>query len=318
MHDVTLQFNLSQGDISFVSQTIPPLVEAHRRNIDEVIAIVDCCQPPWRRTADPDSDFLESEYKQRTKEICTIAEDLKKKGYLDKIIYLYKNDPMLSVLYRKYLNNIIRQTHESNGKPFVVYLLALEACNTRYLIHYDADIFLYQAPDYDWAIEARCFMEKEPMIIDASPRISPPFAENKHLPDAPSLNWKMPAISIEGGWHSEWFSARCFLIDREKLFYYLPLVKGSQIELLVRKFLHRTYPWAFEILLSKRLRIVKGTRLVLNSEQAWILHPSKRTPRYLELLPRIQKAILQGRLPLEQRGQEDIDVLAWEDFLANT
>jgi hypothetical protein len=107
MHDVTLQFNLSHWDISCASQTIPPLVEAHQRNVDEVIAIVDCCQFLRRHTAVADSDLSEHEYKQRIEAICVIAQDLKKKGYLDKIIYLQKNGPLLSVIYRKYLNNAI-------------------------------------------------------------------------------------------------------------------------------------------------------------------------------------------------------------------
>jgi hypothetical protein len=318
MHDVTLQFNLNQGDVSFLFQSIPPLVQAHRRNIDEVVAIVDCCRPQSGPVTVGEGDSLESEYRQRTEETCAIARNLKQQGYLDKIIYLHKDDPILSVIYRKYLNNLIRQTHDSTGTALAAYLLALETCGSRYLIHYDADILLYQAPDYDWTVEAKNFMSAEPMAIDVSPRISPPFAEYKHLADAPSVKWGKPEGPGEGYWYSNWFSSRCFLLDRQKLFSYLPLVKGNRIELLARKFLRRNYPWNFEMLLSRRMKLVGGRRLVLKSRQAWILHPKDRDHRYLNVLPRMQKAITEGRLPLEQRGQEGIDICAWEGFLANT
>jgi len=327
MHDITLQFNLSQADISFASRSIPPLVEAHRGNADEVFAIVDCCRsrraakaahPPIRYggvgNAGQDRHSLEAQHQQRIKEICAIAEELKNKGYLDRVIYLHENDPALTAIYRRYLNNIIRSTHEFSGRALVAYLLALDACRSRYLIHYDADIFLCQAPGYDWAAQAKDFIAQDPIAVDASPRISPPFAEYRHLPDAPSLKWGKPEFCVKGYWYSTWFSSRCFLIDRQKLFRYLPLVKGSQVELLVRKFLKRSFPWDFERLVSRRMARAGTRRLVLASPEAWIVHPAERSERYLELLPRIQEAIAEGRLPLEQRGQEDIDLGAWEKF----
>lgn len=318
MHDLTLQFSLSQADIAFASRSIPPLVRAHRSNADEVFAIVDCCRRPRRPDVAEDKDSSEAIHQQRTKEICAIAENLKKEGYLDRVVYLYEDDPELPLIYRKYLNNIIRSTHEFSGRALAAYLLALEACRSRYLIHYDADIFLYQAPGYDWATQAKDFIAQDNIAVDASPRISPPFAEYKHLVDAPSLKWAKPEFCAKGYWYSNWFSSRCFLIDRQKLFRYLPLVKGNQIELLVRKLLNRSFPWDFERLVSRRLGRAGARRLVLASRQAWIVHPAERTTLYLELLPRIQKSISEGRLPLGQRGQEDIELGAWEEFLKET
>jgi len=318
MHDVTLQFSLNQGDVAFASQSIPPIIQAHRKNVDEVVAIVDCCRPRRGLAASGDRDSRESEHKQRTKEICAIAEELKGRGYLDKIIYLHKDDSVLSLIYRKYLNNLIRETHDFTGTALAAYLLAVEVCNSRYILHYDADIFLYQSADYDWTCQAKHLMIEDPVALDASPRISPPFAEHKHLADAPSLKWAKPESSSRGYWYSTWFSSRCFLMDRERLFPHLPLVKGHLIELLLRRILQRNYPWNFEMLVSKRMGLVGGRRLVLKSQQAWIVHSAKKTSRYLELMPRIQKAILTGQLPLEQRGQENIDLCAWEKFFTET
>lgn len=320
MHNVTLQFNLSQGDTPFARQSIPSLVEAHRKNVDEIIAIVDCCRPQRTRMIDQDHLFSESEYNQRLKGICAIAEELKNKGYLDRIIYLRPDDTILAVLSRKYLRNIIHETHDYRGAPIMSYLLAWEVCATRYLLHYDADMLLYQALGYDWSVEARRLMDKEPKAIAATPRVSPPFSKEKGIPDCPSLEkGGILALPVEGGWRIIWFSARCILIDLNKLHSYLPLIKGRYlIEVLLRKYLNRSYPPALEMMLFRRALQIGGWRFDLKSEQAWLLHPEDKSLRYLELLPRIERAILQGKVPLEQRGYENVKFSIWEDFLANT
>jgi hypothetical protein len=54
MHDVTLQINLSPGDIAYAELTLPALVQAHRANVDEVLAIVDRCRPQKTKIVDPE------------------------------------------------------------------------------------------------------------------------------------------------------------------------------------------------------------------------------------------------------------------------
>ncbi len=319
MHDVTLQINLSPGDINYALITVPTLVNAHRSYVDETVAIVDCCRPQKTKIVDPKSRFGEPEFSQRVEKICAIAEELKIKGYLDKIIYLRPGNSLQPILSRKYLGNLVKETHDYGGCALMSYLAAFEVTTTRYLIHYDADMLLYQAPDYDWSTEARKFMDKDSKAVAASPRISPPFSKEKNLPDAPSVHEGRPFIPVEGGWRNDWFSNRCYVIDKDKLFSYLPLIQGSLLlETLLVKYLNRGYPRSPEIMLFKRVGGAGGWRLNLKSEKAWLLHPATKPSDYIELLPKIQKAVLQGRVPVEQRGYADINLSAWKDFLTNS
>ncbi len=71
-------------------------------------------------------------------------------------------------------------------------------------------------------------------------------------------------------------------------------------------------------MLFKRVGSAGGWRLNLKSEKAWLLHPAIKPSRYLELLPEIHQAILQAQVPIEQRGYADINLCAWETFLAKS
>jgi len=319
MHDTTLQINLSPGDIAYAQMTVPALVEAHRANVDEKLAIVDCCRPQRTKIVDPDRRFPEPEFSQRVEQICAIAEELKAKGYLNRIVYLRPGEPLLSLLSRKYLGNWVHETHDYGGCALISYLAALEVPKTRYILHYDADMLLYQISGYDWSVEAKYLMDREYQAVAASPRISPPFSKEKNISDAPSLHEGRPLSTVEGGWRNDWFSTRCYLIDGEKLASYLPLLQGRLLlETLAMKYLNRGYPRSPEIMLFKRVGVAGGWRLNLKFEQAWLLHPATKPPRYLELLPQIQRAIQQGQVPVEQRGYADINLSAWEDFLARS
>ncbi|MEQ8381960.1 MAG: hypothetical protein RH949_06280 [Coleofasciculus sp. A1-SPW-01] len=319
MNDVTLQINLSPGDIAYAQITIPALVKAHRASVYEILAIVDCCRPKKTKIVDPDRRFPEPEFRQRVDKICAIAEELKAKGYLDRIVYLHPDNSLQPILSRKYLANWVSETHDYGGCALMAYLAAFEATTTRHLIHYDADMLLYQAPDYDWSVEAKYLMDKEHKVVAASPRISPPFSQEKNLPDAPSLHEDRPLVPVEWGWYNDWFSNRCYLIDKEKLNSYLPLIQGRLLlEILAVKYLNRGYPRSPEIMLFKRIGRTGGRRLNLKSEQAWLLHPTTKPSRYIELLPQIQQHILKGQVPVEQRGFADINLSAWENFLAKS
>ncbi|MEH2197157.1 hypothetical protein [Nostoc sp.] len=320
MKNITLQINLSPGDINYAEITVPYLIDAHRQNVDEKIAIVDCCRPQRTQVIDPDSRFPEPEFSYRVQKICVIAEKLKAQGYLDRIVYLYPDSSLLQTIYRKYTSNLVNVTHDCWGCALAAYLAAFEVINTRYILHYDADMLLYQSTNYDWSVEAKLKMEKYEQAIAASPRVSPPFSQKTGLLDSPSLHkGDIPAVSDDGFWRVRWFSNRCFLMDKQKLLNYLPLLQGRFfIETMIRKYLNRSYPPSPEIMIFQRLREAGCWRLDLKTEQAWLLHPIDKSQRYIGLIPKMQKTISLGQFPISQGGWENIKLDDWEDFLNKT
>ena len=309
MQNVTLQINLCHRDIDYAEMTIPYLVEAHHGHLDEKIAIVDCCQQQESCFVYLGGKQPETVLRNRVKKICKIAEEFKNKGYFDRIIYFYPETAVIKKLHRKYLGGIITETHDWRGVALTAYLLGLDSCQTRYVLHYDADMLLYQAEGYDWIIEARNNLEGEAYAVAAGPRESPPITD-RTFKNRPVVN---------GAWNHAWISARCFLMDLERLSNYLPLCRRFYfMEVLLRKYLRRNYPPFFEMMLFRRIRKSGGFKLYLKSKKAWLLHPGIKSNRYVTLLPQILKMIKDGHIPDEQIGKHEINettLIAWENFL---
>jgi hypothetical protein len=316
LNNITLQINLSPGDIHYAHLTIPQLVNSHQANVNEVVAIVDCCRPQKTKIVDPDIRFPLTEFQEKVKKITAIAEELKSKGYIDRIIYLHTDNELQKIIRKKYLANLVKETHDYGGCALMSYFSAFEVSKTKYLLHYDADMLIYQAPNYDWAKEAQYLMEKHPQAVASTPRISPPFSTHTNLEDAPSLHEGRPLTSVEGGWKNDWFSTRCFLMDLEKLTNYLPLIQGKLLlETLAVKYSNRGYPRSPEIMLFKRLGQSGGWRLNLKTQSAWLLHPVSKPPILIELLPQIIDAVSKGIVPESQRGYADVKIAEWQKFL---
>lgn len=318
MRDVTLQINLSPGDPSYARETVPPLIEAHKDSVDEVLLVVDCCRPQGTRIVDRERTFPKPEFEKDLGEIRSIASSFEEKGLADDVVFLEPEDDIIGHISGKYLRGIINETHDFGGTALMSYLAGLEIPDTQYVLHYDGDMLLHQADEYDWCVVAQEFME-ESKAVAATPRVSPPFATERQMGDAPSVHPGRPFEPIEGGWKNDWFSTRCFLMDKEKLAEYLPLVQGRLLlETVVGKLVRHAYPRSPEMMFFKRIGKSGGWRLNLSSEQAWLLHPNNKGELFLELLPRIQSAISEGVVPEEQRGYANVDLEVWQRYFRNS
>lgn len=317
--EITLQVNMSAGDVAYADVTVPALVRAHGAGASHRLAVVDCCRPQRTKLVDPDRRFPESGFRQRVERIRAIAESLKAAGYLDEIVYLEAGDPLLAELSRIYLRGLITETHDYAGCALMAYLAGFELPRTRFVLHYDADMLLHQTAGYDWSLEAAETMIGSSGAVAATPRTSPPFTHLTDAPDGPSLHEGLPYSPVSGGWRNAWFSTRCMLLDGERFAAFLPLMRGrTLLEVLAVKYLRRGYPRSPEVMLSRRLGSSGCWRLNLDTPDAWLLHPTTKPPEYLEILPRIQHHVLAGEYPVEQAGRTEIDVPAWERFVRGT
>lgn len=319
MEPLTVQINLSPGDLAYAHLTVPRLVEAHRDHAVETLAIVDCVRPQRTRTVDPNRRFPEPEYGRRVRAVCELAETMAARGYFDRVEYLRPGDPLLGRLARKYLRWFVRGNKDHRAVALIAYVAGLDLARTRFVVHYDADMLLYQAPGYAWAEEAIQRLAGQPAAVMATPRVSPPFVPGAGELDGPSRHrGDDPAVPIDGGWRIQWFSTRCFLVDRSRLEPYLPLVQGRMLpEVLARMVLDRSYPPALETLFHRRISPAGGWRLDLRSERAWLLHPEDKSEPFLDLLPALLEAISAGHVPDEQRGWENVKLDAWQRLLGS-
>ncbi len=312
--EVTLQINTSPGDVNYAALTIPAIVANHL-DLKKRLLIVDCCRPQKTKLVDPDKKFPQHIFDEKVKKIVKISEDLLKDNVVTDVYYLFQNDPLFKKLAKKYLNNLYDCTHAAGGTANMSYWAGIELTTTKYVLHYDGDIILYQKKGYSWVEEAKNLMEMEDTAIMAVPRLSPPIPNL----DLPSYHEGRKFISQEKYWLNDWFSTRHFLLNKDKLDKFLPLVRGKvKVELLLRKYGKRAFPIDPEVLLFKSLSPRGAKRLMLKNENAWITHPTDKPERYITILKDIISKVNSNKVPKGQIGYENIDLEAWIDFIKDS
>ncbi len=314
--NLTLQINLCAGDLAYARLTVPRLVQAHPE-IRRRIAVVDLCRPQRTRIFDPDTRLPEPAFSTRAAGIRSLAERFASEGLFDRIVFLEPDSPRFETLADRYTARGMTETHDYGGCANMAYWAGIDAPKTRFVVHYDADICLHQANGFDWALEAMRVWDCYTSVVFATPRTSPPGFASTPETDAPSRHEGRPFQRVPDGWLNDWFSTRCFLVDRERLAPHLPLMRGPLgWEYRLRRSLDRGYPPGPETLLFRALGGRGLKRLNLSDERAWILHPNSKPPPFLALLPQLLEAVSAGRIPDRQRGHTEIDVVAWQEFLA--
>jgi hypothetical protein len=312
-HLFTLQVNISAGDIAYAMVTVRQLALNHLA-IPNRLLVVDCCRPQRTKLVNPEIRFPEPLFSKKVDQICAIAEQLMEEQLFTDVYYLRPGDEFFKLLSKKYLNGIIHKTHGAGATAQMSYWAAIELVKTRYIIHYDGDLFFYQENGYEWWHDAVAMMDTEPLALFAIPRHAPPSDETGELP---TFAEGTEIVTKNGYWLHNWFSTRMFLLDKGRLQHELPVVNGKvKWQLLLRKLPFRAFPLDPEIILFRRLGMEKGyRRIILQSEKAWLLHPLEKSKKFFNLLPLINESIQQNKVPKMQKGREDILMEAWESFL---
>lgn len=312
MNDITLQINLCAGDIRYAEISLPELVRSHNA-IREVLLVVDCTKPQKTNVIDPVKMFPEPAFSQRVEQIRSIAHRLKDSGIASELCFLEPGSRFINELAAKYLHRHFPRTHDHRGIANIPYWAGIEVAKTRYVVHYDGDMLIWQQAGYEWTHEAIERLQHLPHVVAAIPRNAPPSPQH---PDLPTLHQGRPFTSHEGYWLNDWFGTRAFLIDKQRLDPYLPLLTGKYyVESLLRKILNRHYPLAAEQAMFRKIGKHGGARMILKTTNAFTLHPPEKGDRYIRLLPNMLEFIRQGIVPPEQQGWEEVNLDAWESMI---
>jgi hypothetical protein len=313
---ITLQINVAAVDVRYAHHVVPALARAHRAACREIILTVDACKPQKTRQTDPAVRCAEPQFTRDVEALRALGDRLVHDRIIDRVVPLEPGDPWLVEVTRKYSGRWIPETHDYGGRPITGYWAGIEAARTRYVVHYDGDMFLHQEAGFDWAAHAIPFLETQANAVSASPRLTAPFASKTVYGDGPSSHEGVPFASIDGGWKHFFFSTRVFLLDRRKFERYLPLGRGRILaEQLVVKAARRGFPRSAEKMYWVTVGAAGGYRLVLSTEKAWVLHPSWKPAHFAELVPAILDRVAQGRVPDAQLGQTELQLDAWREFL---
>jgi len=299
--DASLLINLSAGDATYGYLTVKALAQAHREAVKDIVIVIDSIKAPFATFYDHAKRYAEPRYSDNIRMITEAAYKLKAEGLADKIIELKAGDPSIKKLASQFFKNRVKETHDFRGAPITAYMVGLANCDTKYVVRYDGDIILHQLPGTDWILEGIKSLEIEKDIIAISPCPSP-----------------QKSIDLVGEKFTDihWFSTRCLLLNKELFMQQRPLIDIKYWpELTARRILKRTYPPAFESIITKSLKSKLFKTRYLVQEDAWFIHPEDKGKLFLELLPGIIENVRAGKFPPVQAGNETVDLSAWENYL---
>jgi hypothetical protein len=309
--ELTLQINLSPGDIAYAALTVPALIEQHPE-AGRILLVVDTCKPGRTKLVNPDLRFPEPQFTQKTEQIEAIATSIANNYNNCDVYVLRPGDAIIQQLGDRYLGGWYYNTHDYGGCANMAYWLGFEFPTTRYVLHYDGDMLLFQEPGYSWTEEAIRLLQENKQAVAACPRYNTPFS---HADESPSYRHGVPFERVKDGWLDTFFSTRCLLIDKERMQKYLPLLSGRiLIETLAVKYLNRGYPRSPEIIMYRKIGGNNGRRLILNSYKSWTMHPHSKPPEYIANLPAIMKLVHAGVYP-EGHTDENFELGKWIELI---
>jgi hypothetical protein len=342
--DITLQINLCAGDLAYGERIVSALVAAHRADVREVLVVADACRPQSTPLLHAPSRFPAEEFAARVARLRDLCAALQSARQIDRVLWLEPDPTALRALNAKYAGVATAASHDHLGHAFSAYFLGWEAARTRYVAHFDADIFLWQEEGFRWLPAAVAALQSNEKLLAASPRIAPPLADGRMVEiTAPGSGW-LPSWPLDRaplGWESPWFSTRCHLMDRERLMRVLPLrgrrahrraalinrilsplfnvpsfsraAPGTAARRLAVRVPH--FPLPPEVLLHEQAQAAGFRCLYLDDPRAWFIHPDTKPEIFLRLLPRLLASVGQrGDYPPAQSGRSGVQFDAWERY----
>lgn len=341
--DVTLQINLSAGDLAYAIPVVSSLVETHRADVCEVVVVADLCRPQPARDFHAATHVPAAPFADRLARLRELCATLQRAGTVDRIVFLEPDHEQLKALNRNYAGVATPRSHDHLGHAFSAYFLGWECARTRYVAHFDADILLWQQPGFSWLRAAVEALAHDEHLLAASPRLAPPPVQDDLIrrddPRAWSPSW--PLTRVAHGWMSPWFSTRCHVIDRDRLARWLPLtgarattrdaaihrvmtplyalraLTGPNRSRIARGLMRRLPPFPLppEVLLHEHAQLHGFACLYLADKRAWFIHPDTKPTAFLHLLPRLLDAVVRrGAFPAAQQGVSGLQFNAWEEF----
>lgn len=320
---VSIWILAARTDLPYLHKSVPHLIRACNYPFVEKVLALD--------TAPLSGDKLLRYGTGSQGDVRRACQELVDAGVMDRIVEIDYDPALVQKIYTKYFGPDQAQqmrghTHNWKGSTVYASLYCIEQAASDYYLHFDADMLLYQAPDFNWIAEAIQLLKAIPTIAAIRPLCGPPHPDGK-------LFQKRPFTKDERGFYAhKFFSMRAYLVDRRQFAQLSPIPlswkfnplwsrwlpsllqpPAAKLEGFLRK---QTGPIqgaiaSFEPMTSQRMEQTEYIRADLTSSKAWTIHPAKHSPEYIEALPRLIQLVEQGLYPAAQAGHYDLDLDAW-------
>ncbi|MEE3369308.1 MAG: hypothetical protein VX346_08185, partial [Planctomycetota bacterium] len=199
----TLSFLASCYDVGFLEHTIRHVVRVSRYPFVERLLHID----------------LESGRGAALLKLREISQRLVAESVIDRVVEFDQTIGHDSALVSRYFDRPqIRRPRDHRNIPLFGWISGIEACRSRYLLHFDCDILLHQQPGYSWIDEGIALLRKRDDIMSVAPHPGPPTPDGI-LHQRPSAKWKRDA----GFLAFKTWTTRRYLIDTERFQEFLPV-----------------------------------------------------------------------------------------------
>ncbi|HEY9859970.1 MAG TPA: hypothetical protein V6D16_10735 [Candidatus Obscuribacterales bacterium] len=306
----SLSILAARTDVPFMMHTIPHLVRACNFPFTERLLAIDTAPLSGDKIGRPGIGTLE--------EVRSNCAQLLQSGVVDRVADIDYSEAYHNRVYAKHFGRRIRQTHNYKGYPILGTLFKLEEAQSDYLLHFDSDMLLHQAPGYSWIEEGIALLQKHPEIMAVRPLTGPPTMDG-------SLYQRVPYDRDPDGFYRfKFFSSRAYLIDVKRFEQLLPLPilwrsykneilnqLPNPIKTTLNYLTGKNALDSWEIMVSNRIENTEYVRAVIDSPKAWTVHPKDRGPEFIAALPSLIQKIESGWYPPEQAGQYDLQFQAW-------
>lgn len=173
---VSVWILVARTDVPYMRQTIPHLIRACNYPFAERVLAMD--------TAPLSGDKLNRYATGSQEQLDLACQSLLNQGIVDKIVPIDYEPAEIKRIYQKYFGSeqakqMLNYTHNWKGYPVYGSFYCLEKSATDYYLHFDADMLLHQAQDYDWITDAIELINSIPTIAAIRPRCAPPHPEGK-------------------------------------------------------------------------------------------------------------------------------------------
>ena len=324
---VSLWILAARTDVPYMLQTIPHQIRACNYPFTERVLAIDTAP----LTGDKRYRYDTGSQKQLESACQTLVEQ----GVIDKIVKIDYSPELIKQIYSKYFGKeqalqMLDHTHNWKGSTVYASLYCIEAAATDYYLHFDADMLLYQDPNYDWISAAIELTESIPNIAMMRPRCGSPHPEGKAFHPNPFTEDERGFLA------HKFFSMRAYLVRRDRFAQLSPIPLMWKHRPLFSRYLPQPLQTlsakverrlrgqkgaikgaiaSFEPMTSKKLAMTNYIRADLTSTQAWTIHPAKHGADFIEALPNLIELIEQGKYPLAQAGHYDLILEEWLKFM---
>ncbi|MEQ9368046.1 MAG: hypothetical protein RIG63_03300 [Coleofasciculus chthonoplastes F3-SA18-01] len=306
----SLSITVARTDIPFMMHTIPHIVRMCNYPFTQRILAVDTAPLSGDKVNRPGVGTME-----QLRDYC---DQLLVAGVVDKFVDIDYSPEYQKQIYQKHFGARIRPSHNYKGYPILGTIFSIEEVPGDYVVHFDSDMLIHQQPDYSWIEEGIQLLQNHPEVMSVRPLTGPPKEDG-------DIHQRVPYERDPAGFYKfNFFSSRVYLSDRKRFDSLLPLsvlwrsyknkVLNGLPNSLKTKLNYLTGKGkldSWEIMVSNRLEETAYVRAVLDSPQAWTIHPKNREPEFIAALPQLIEKIEQGWYPPEQAGYYDLIFEHW-------